>query len=504
MVDFRSGYVPPGVYVSADTSAVASAVGATPTVICLVGPGLGYRSFTDYITFVNNTDSRLLTQAGINQTSVVVSYTSGGTTTTYVLGTDYTLSPTDASAPDSITTIAIMSTGSIVPGTQLNVSYNYSDATYYGLNQFSDFQSFINMYGSPFNPSTGALQSPISLAAQTAFQNGANVVYAVTPNNLGPLSSQYDSAYALTINNYDINLIVPVWPVGKTVGYPVDLTSITPYVSSLVSHLQDADSSGFPRNAIVGLSESFDPTVTPDQVAALFAYRRVMLVYPYKLNYYVAVGTVPATQVVGGQYLAAACAGVLANNITAQGLTRQQIYSISGISPDLVPLMTTTNKNTWSSKGVAVLEQNRSGQLVIRHGVTTDPTSVTTREFSIVRCQDELFNEVQQSLESSGLIGTPITVNTPLNVKSIIAGALETALGNNTIQGYDNLAVRQQNLPNGDPTVIECVFTYQPTYPLNYITVSFSIDLSTGDITSSTNDTAATASSGSSSGSSTG
>jgi hypothetical protein len=49
---------------------------------------------------------------------------------------------------------------------------------------------------------------------------------------------------------------------------------------------------------------------------------------------------------------------------------------------------------------------------------------------------------------------------------------------------YNNLAVRQQTAPSGDPTVIECKFAYQPAIPLNYITVSFSIDLSSGAVTS--------------------
>lgn len=489
MVDFRAGYVPPGVYVTADTSAVATAVGATPTVICLVGPGLGYRTFIDSVVFSNTTDSEVLSQLGINQNSVVVTSNINGVVTTYAAGDDYNLTSTDSSAPDSVTTISIVGSGDIAPGTQLAVSYQYADDSYYRLNQFSDFASFTGVYGAPFNPVTGVLQSPISLGAQIAFENGANIVYGVVPNNLGSISDQYANAYDLTLNNYDINLIVPVFPTNPDVGYPIDLDSVSPYVASIVSHLQTADDSGYPRNAIFGLPENFDSSVTPDQVAIKFNYRRVVLVWPNQLTYYNSLLNTSVT--IGGGYLAAACAGKLANNPTAQGLTKQQIFSLAGIAPTVAAQQTTVNKNAWSSKGVAVLEQNRAGQLVIRHGVTTDPSSVTSREFSIVRCQDELFNEIQQSLEQAQLIGTPITNETPLAVKGIIGGALETALSNNTIQDYSNLAVRQQSLPNGDPTVIEAVFIYKPTYPLNYITVSFTFDLSTGDITTST-DTAGT------------
>jgi hypothetical protein len=477
MVDFRSGYVPPGVYVSADTSSVAGAVGVSPTVVCLVGPGLGYQTFTEKITFPNTTSSIVLTQQGIQQNSIVVSDGAGHN---YALTTDYTLSSTDASLPDTVTTISIVGAGTIPAGTPITVTYNYANASYFGLNQFGDFASLINVYGTPFNPTTGAIQSPISLAAQIAFENGANKVYTATLNGLGSVSDQFNAAYALTATNFDIDLIVPVYRSGSI----ADDVALSPYVSGLSAHLSTCDAAGTPRCAIIGLPDTFSAAVTPDVVAAMFVNRRVALIWPNQFNYYNSI--LNSTVQISGSYAAAAAAGILANSPVNQGLTRRQIRALSSISAASLLTLTTTNKNLWSSKGVAVIEPNRSGQMVVRHGVTTDMSSVTNRELSIVRCQDELYSIVQSSLDQAALIGTPITAGTPLSVKGIITGALETALGSGTIQGYANVAVRQQSLPNGDPTVIECLFTYQPTYPLNYITVKFTLDLSTGSITSST------------------
>lgn len=482
MVDFRAGYVPPGVYVSADTSSVSGAVGVSPTVVCLVGPGLGFQTFTENITFPNTSSTITLTQQGIQQSSIVVSNGS----TTYALGTDYTKASTDASQPDAVTTVSIVSTGTIPAGVPVSVSYNYANANYFGLNQFGDFASLINVYGTPFDPNTGAVQSEISLAAQIAFENGANQIFTVTLSGLGSLSDQYNAAYALTATNFDIDLIVPVFGTSTI----ADDTAFTPYVSGLSAHLQTTDSGGYPRTALVGLPETFSTAVTPDTLASMFSYRRVVLVWPNQYNYFNSI--LNTTILVGGSYAAAAAAGVLANQPINTGLTRRQIRSLSSISAASLLTETDTNKNLWSSKGVAVIEPNRSKQMVFRHGTTTDPSSVTNRELSIVRCQDALFTLVQQSLDQAALIGTPITSGTPLAVKGIISGALETALTSDTIQGYANVAVRQQSLPNGDPTVIECTFSYQPTYPLNYITVKFTLDLSTGNITTSTDAAAAT------------
>jgi hypothetical protein len=481
MVDFRAGYVPPGVYVSADTSSVSSAVGISPTVVCLIGPGLGYQTFSEKITFPNNTSTITLTQQGIQQNSIVVSNGS----TTYALTTDYTKSATDASQPDTVTTLSIVGAGTIPAGTAITVTYNYANANYFGLNQFGDFASLISVYGTPFNPTTGAVQSPISLAAQIAFENGANQIFTATLNNLGSLSDQYNSAYGLTATNFDIDLIVPIFASGTI----ADDTAFTPYVSGLTQHLQSTDAAGYPRVALVGLPETFSAAVTPDIVASMFDYRRVTLVWPNQFNYFNSI--LNTTIQVGGSYAAAGAAGLLANQPINTGLTRRQLRSLSSISAAALLTESATNKNLWSSKGVAVIELNRSGQMVFRHGTTTDPSAVVTRELSIVRCQDALFTVVQQSLDQAALIGTPITSGTALAVKGIISGALETALTSDTIQGYGNVAVRQQALPNGDPTVIECLFSYQPTYPLNYITVKFTLDLSTGNITTST-DAAAT------------
>lgn len=489
MVDFRSGYVPPGVYVSADSNAVASAVGVTPTGVCLVGPGLGYQTYSEQVQFSTGLPTVTLTQFGIQQASVVVSLTSGGTTTVYVKDTgttfDYAQATTHASLPDAVTTLTWESTGNIPQGTLVTVTYNYTNASYFALNQFSDFQTFVDVYGTPLDPATGVVTSPISLAAQVAFENGANNLYAVALNG-GVSASSYNAAYALTSNSYDINVIVPVYPTGSI----ADDSAHAAYAAGLSAHLTGAETDGFPRVAITGVPETFASTVLPTTVAQQFDYKRVMLVWPNQILFYnTALNT---SQVIGGSYLAAACAGLCANLPLNQGLTRQQVHSFTGLSPAAIATETTTSKNSWSAGGVAVAEINRTNQMVIRHGVTTDTSSVITREFSIVRCQDALFTTVQETLEQAQLIGTPITSTTALSVKAILTGALETALGIGIIQNYANLTVRQQSLPSGDPTVIECVFSYQPTYPLNYITVSMTLDLSTGQLTDTT-DTAGSA-----------
>lgn len=486
MPSLSSGYNPPGVYVSSDSSSVTGVVGVQPTIACLVGPGLGYQTATDSLVFPSLSTPLTLTQLGVQQTSIAVSYIDGGGVShALALGTDYTVSATDGSYPDTVTTITPVGTGALPVNTTILVAYRYANANYFAVNTYNDFASLIAVYGTPFNPTTGAIQSPLSLAAQIAFENGANTLYTVALSGLGSLSDQYRDAYTLTETVNAIDITVPVFAESAI----TDNTDLASYITRLNAHLQNCEADGFPRVGIMGVGSNFSNSVTPDTIAESFNYKRVVFVWPKSFLYYNNLTNTTIT--IGGSYLAAACAGILCNNPVNQGLTRRQVRSFSGLTLASAQASTVSNKNTWSAAGVAVAEVNRLNQLVIRHGTTTDPSAVTKRELSIVRCQDALFNLVQQSLDQAGLIGSPITEDTPLTVKSIITGALETSVSTDTIQSYSNLSVRQQALPNGDPTVIECLFSYQPTYPLNYITVVLTLDLTTGQVT--TTDSAATA-----------
>lgn len=487
-VDFTSGYVPPGVYVSTSTTGAVGAVGVGATVTCLLGRGLGYQINTEAVSFAND-DNIELAKLGVDPASVVVTgvvLVSGiPTPVTFELDDtlvphDYSVTQSDGTNPDSVTTVNRSQSGTIPITGTVNVTYHYTDVGYSTLNAFTDFASFASIYGPPLDPTSGVILSPLSLAAQIAFQNGANLVYAVALSGIGTVPSQFQSAYALTLNNFDIDILVPL------IEDAVDSGSANAEIAELVAHLLAAENESFPRTAILGLPQNFTGT-TPDTIAAQAHFRRVVLIWPQVFTYFNAV--LNSTVNLDGFYFAAACAGFLSNNAVNQGLTRAKMRSFIGIPAASLNAATTSKKNFWSSQGVAVVEVNRSGQLVIRHGVTTDPTNIATRELPLVRCQDALFELIQVTLDQADLIGQPITPQTPLTVKGLIAGALETALGNNTIQAYLNLLVRQQSLPTGDPTVIECTFSYQPTYPLNYITVTFTLDLSSGSI-SNTSDTA--------------
>ena len=83
-------------------------------------------------------------------------------------------------------------------------------------------------------------------------------------------------------------------------------------------------------------------------------------------------------------------------------------------------------------------------------------------------------------LDNDGLIGGIIDNLTLPLVKASASAALEDLVNKNIITGYDSLAVRQLT---SSPDIIQITFEWQPSIPLNYILVSYSINTTTGNIT---------------------
>lgn len=493
-------YIHPGVYVEAGSSPTVAVSGVAPTVVCLVGSGVGYHTYSETVSFAGGVNTVTLTQKGINPASIVVKGyvtdpNASGQSIPYTFAKDETGTPHDYSVAtnttggteNSTTTITRSSGGKIEDAyPQVTVSYQYTDSTYFQLNFFEDFASIADTYGPALDPVTGALVSPLTFAAQCAITNGANQVYtlAVDPSK-GTVSEQFADAYqTLSASSSDVNVVVPLWS-GVT-----DPAALAGMLATLNAALAQDAAKGVLRFAMVGLDQNY--TGAAADVAALasgISSTRIALAYPNQLNFFN--GVTNTSTVVDGYYLAAACAGILVAQQPQMPLTNKVVTGFSGFPAAVARAMTPTNKDTMAKGGVMVVELNRQNQLKVRHGLTTNYAGgVLLREISLVRAQDALYDLLQTTMEASGLIGIPIDSTTALSVKSIVAGALENAKSATVglIVDYNQLAVREQAPPSGDPTVIEVRFAYKPSWPLNYILVSFTVDTSNGSVS----DTSAT------------
>lgn len=484
-------YVAPGVYVGTTLAPTVAPTGVAPTVVCLVGPGVGYHTYAETVALAS--DPITLTQQGIDPDSITVTGfvtdpndSSETVATTFTpqasgasSGGDYTVTqttPSDGDSEEAVTTLAKTSASTIEDAyPQVTISYHYADADYYAVNYFTEFTSFTDTYGSPLDRVTGEIASPLSLAAQFAIQNGANQLYAIATKPGDTTLRQFADAYdALSVSNADVNIVVPLWQ-GVTDG-----AALSGLLYSLSSTLNQDAKRSILRMGIAGFDKGYTPVPTDlATLAQSISSERMVIAWPNQLSLYN--GVANKTTTVDGYYLAAAYAGILSAQTPQTPLTYKSPQGFAGLPAKVTKGLSSAIENTLAQAGVALTEPIRSGRLRVRQGLTTDYSGgVLTREISLVRQSDALYELIQTSLDAANLIGTPITEDTDLAVKGIVAGALEDASSSGLIVGYTGLAVRQQTPPSGDPTIIEVQFAYQPTFPLNYIVVNFSVDLQTG------------------------
>ena len=472
MTDIFANYRPPGVYAQeATTPWTWTNVGINPTVIALLGPSVGYRVNTESITLDGTTPVTLAKQ-GINASTIVVTKASGAVA---VLDTDYAVDVDEGTtnATDVTSIIRDNSGGTIGDGEAVTVSYQFTDEAYYDPLRVTSYEEVKDAFGEPFDQANGAILSPLSLAAKFALDNGGSRLVLIPVEgtaslvDVDALAAGYVSALALE----DVTIVVPL-PVGLNGSddTPGDTGQIG---TDLKNHVEGAESDGIYRVGILGYETGV--TVDPGDLAASIDSRRVMIAYPNRMGYYNSF--LNTTVELPGYYLAAAYAGRFASLPVQYPLTRKAIRGFSSIPTAVLNTMTRTVKDGWSRGGVAVTEPSTLRGLICRHGVSTDPTSVLTREISITRQHDAVIRSIMQSLDQSDLIGSPIVGETPARIKGVVQGVLESMVQADVIVGYSGLSVRQIE------TVIEVKYLYAPAYPNNYILVTYGIDTSTGALT---------------------
>jgi hypothetical protein len=501
MPDISSAtYTPPGVYVSDESTPVVTPRSVSTTTVTVLGPSLGYQTFTEVLT-VYSASATSLTQRGVYASAVVgpppiaapVVKTLAGTAMVY--GDDYTFEVVAGSggAPTAITQIKRLSSDAgdltkpspngLKDGDQVRITYSFTPAAYFEPTEFEDYDQIVATFGqalvsaAPSDPTASQVASPITLAAKIALENGAASVLCVPTNPAaGDYRAQLASAYKKIEVDYRAQLLVPLFVDGAYDAHTP--TNVANMLADVKNHCETAANEGFGRIAFAGVATSYDGTSGHDQLAQQQSSKRLVLAYPNRILAFNS--AVNASTEIDGFYLAAAMAGRLARNPVARGLSRQSLTSFTGLPAPVAQQMTRTFKNNLSKSGVCVAEINSANQLVVRHGLSTQMTSILTQEISLTRVGDTLLQMVQTGMENSGLIGEPITPEMTTNVKSSLVGLLEQAVSDEVIVAYANVQVRQLS---ADPSIIEATFSYKPAIPMNYIVVKFAVDLTTGDTT---------------------
>lgn len=401
--------------------------------------------------------------------------------------------------------------GGLIKANQLiNVTYTYVPAGYYNPIRLFNFNEVQNRFGNALSKNAeGEYTSPLSLAAQKAFESGAGnvilqplftltsgtepeynaggfIINAAQPTakNVSEAKTWEGTLKALNLVEA-IDLIVPV--VGQAMKEVKD-GSMNSIISAFLGYEQYRE---IEEQYIYGIFGE-DSTSGEALESTLWSHARNIRSY--------AGGKLAAQNIllnggsfsvslpeggeasIGGEYMAAAIAGALASRPVASSLTRKGITGFTKVND----LRTPAQKNEDAGEGLMVIEQIK-GQIRCRHAISLDNSHGASRsEVSVVRAKFLMVESVKETLENQ-IIGQIIADgNSPIIVRSAIVGVLSALQSAGDLVDFATPVVQITSL---EPTTITASFSYRPAFTLNYIDIVFSLDLSSQTVTVTENTT---------------
>lgn len=170
---------------------------------------------------------------------------------------------------------------------------------------------------------------------------------------------------------------------------------------------------------------------------------------------------------VSGEFIAAAMAGMNANpsNDVATTLTRQQM---AGFSRLLIRYDDPT-MDQMAADGLTLVVE-RSGQFLVRHYKSTDPSTPISSEPTSTTVVDFTRQQFRKDMEQ--FIGRKFTDSLLSDIKVVANARLVSEVANQILKAYANLSV----VPDAnDPTVAQVSVEVRPMFSLLYINVTFTV-----------------------------
>lgn len=494
-------YRQPGVRVSEVVTPQISPLVAAPADVALVGRARGYQIRTDQFKLTGTTAIPLpglpvgATVTAVDAVKDALDPSKGQATGAgYTVTTDYTVQLGGG-------TITRVGAGAIADGALVNVTYRYVAVDYWDPIRLFDMAAVEERFGPSVNTTGNAISSHLSYAASIAFENGAPSVVCqalfrrATPGDPTTAKNDVDDTQAAATTSWtdtlfvlrdieDINILVPV--VGQSQANIGDATwlSVAQVFQDHVQYMKGND-----QHMVVVLGEDSSASASVGQKATLRTHAGTLagryggavaensvFVSPSKFRR--AFPAYGVTNYVGGQFVAAAIAGMLASRPVSSSLTKKALSGFIEVTPWASGL-SKQDQDDDAATGLMVINQNK-GLITVRHSVTLATDSSARRELSVVRAKHRLIESIRDTLDRQ-IIGNLIAdENAPFVVSSAVSGVLAELLQQRDIVDYGPPSARIMSL---EPTTIQVKFSYRPAFPVNYIDVSFSLDLTTQTIT---------------------
>lgn len=195
-----------------------------------------------------------------------------------------------------------------------------------------------------------------------------------------------------------------------------------------------------------------------------YGNRRGFYVYPDQVG----INVTGLEQVVEGYYAASCIVGMVASLPPQQGFTN---YPITGLTQVLNSsgFLSNTQLNVVAAGGIYILVQDAdSAPVICRHQLSTDMTSIETRELSITKVVDFTAKFLRAGLRN--FIGrSNITQSFLDQLSSVVQGIMSFLIESGVLIGADVNNVIQ-DADNPDTVLID--ITLDVPYPANYIRIT--------------------------------
>lgn len=324
---------------------------------------------------------------------------------------------------------------------------------------FSNLADVIRTYGDI------SLENTLSMGAFLAFSNGASAIACkqiqLDVDQTAPTEDQM-----LTALQEIEGEIVP----GLSPSVIMPLLSASTTLLSAISNHCDVQSSiryRSERRAVLGVAAGTQPR-DAQSLAQGVGNTRICLVYPdmAQIRFTDSAG-VAQSFLVGGEMIAVAVA-MATFNPGLDSATPWTNRSINGFT-DLGRTLDDVDANTTANAGVTVLKKTING-IQVRHGLTTDMTSVLTKTPTVIQIADDVHLRCRNLLDS--YIGTKFVPNTIQQIQGRVNNLFKQLVRDQIISTYTGLTVTSD--PN-DPTGLLVDVFYKPVYPLLYIQFTFTV-----------------------------
>ena len=349
---------------------------------------------------------------------------------------------------------------------------SYIPADYFNPKEIRDYATAEALYGKAFDPEALDVDSELSAGIKLAFANGARQIIALPKNQTESWATALDRLLA----SEDISIIVPVFKGLAVSDQNLAFNAIQEFQQTSNDDYQRLIFAVFGQEALTRDAENVaEDLASQAEVLRAFANgqyaNQCALVSPAKFD---RKEDSSHTYTLGGQFLAAAIAGQLAGRNPSQSITRQNVVGVSKVD-----FRSRIDQNADAANGLLVVEQLRNA-VQVRHGITVSEGAVYETEIAVVRAKNRMIASIQSTLETQVIGQTYADDLATTIVSGAVVGILQLLKSAGELVDFSDVQARLLEL---DPTTMDVRFSYKPSFPLNYINVGFSINLSNATAT---------------------